>query len=304
MKQGWFIGECMAELRPVAPGTLAQGFAGDVYNTAVYFHRLAPSFPCAFISCVGTDPISTDLLGDAAGHGLDTDRVLRIAERQIGLYWIKTNESGERTFLYWRSESAARATLGDAQFSELERHVHDCALLYFSGITLAILDKQRRERLLRLCELVRSTGGMVAFDSNYRPALWEDRETAVRWSLSAASLASHLLVTDDDEAALHGDPDAEATLTRTLALGPNEVVIKMGSRGCLVQSTEMISAVRVSAEQAIVVDTTAAGDSFNGAYLAARAGGAAPVKAARMGATLAARVVGFAGAIIASGDMP
>jgi 2-dehydro-3-deoxygluconokinase len=47
-----------------------------------------------------------------------------------------------------------------------------------------------------------------------------------------------------------------------------------------------------------VVDTTAAGDSFAAAYLAARLGGAAPDAAARAGHQLAGLVVGYPGAIV------
>ena len=53
-----------------------------------------------------------------------------------------------------------------------------------------------------------------------------------------------------------------------------------------------------------VVDTTAAGDSFAGAYLAARLGGAAPAVAAAAGNRLAARVVQHRGAVIDRALMP
>ena len=46
------------------------------------------------------------------------------------------------------------------------------------------------------------------------------------------------------------------------------------------------------------VDPTGAGDSFNGAYLAARSGGATPIEAAEAAHRLAAIVIGHRGALV------
>ena len=56
--------------------------------------------------------------------------------------------------------------------------------------------------------------------------------------------------------------------------------------------------------KAPVVDTTAAGDSFAAAYIAARLAGAEPVEAARAGHRLAGVVVCHPGAIIPRAAMP
>lgn len=300
MKQAWFVGECMLELRPVSPALLAHAFAGDVYNTAVYFRRFGPPCQCVFVSCVGTDSLSDDLLRDATRHGLDTRGIARIEGSQPGLYWIETDASGERRFLYWRAQSAARAMLDETHFAHLQADLPSCLLLYFSGISLAILDEARRERLLHLARGVRDSGGIVAFDSNYRPLLWESADAARMWTTSAVQISSHVLVTDDDEARLHGDASALETLSRILSSGVREVVVKMGKDGCLVQGQDMATHATVPAVPAKVTDTTAAGDSFNAAYLATRISGGAAEDAARAGAALAARVVGYPGAIIES----
>jgi 2-dehydro-3-deoxygluconokinase len=296
--QHWFIGECMVELRRAQPGLLAQSFAGDVYNTAVYFERLAANKTTCFVSAVGTDTLSHALLEEAASEGLDTGHVVRMSERQPGLYWIEIDAQGERSFLYWRAQSAARVMLDEQHASSLHAQAEACSLLYFSGITLAILDEARRERLLSLARQVKKAGGWIAFDSNYRPALWESARHAVRWCDAAGSLCTHALVTFEDEQRLHGDTTPEESLKRLLGSGAQDVTVKLGSKGCVVQTSGMAAPARIPAIKVEAVDTTAAGDSFNAAYLAARVSGHTAEVAAQAGNELAAVVVSHRGAII------
>jgi 2-dehydro-3-deoxygluconokinase len=297
-KQAWFVGECMVELRRARDGLLVQNFAGDVYNTAVYFSRVSPTFSAYLVSAVGEDSLSEALLKEASQQGLRTDYVVRNASRQPGLYLIETNARGERSFIYWRSQSAARLMLDAEHAARLYAAIDTCALLYFSGITLAILDDERRERLFHLARAVRKRGGWVAFDSNYRPRLWADRDEAVRWVDAALAAASHVLLTFDDEVLLHGDANPAVTLQRVLGSGAQDAVVKLGAEGCVVRCGAESEALAVPAEVVTVVDTTAAGDSFNAGYLAARLRGATPEAAARAGTRLAGRVVAFPGAII------
>lgn len=299
--QCWFIGECMIELRRGEQGRFVQAFSGDVYNTAVYFRRSA-KLPSAFISCVGTDSMSTAMLQHAGTQGLDTGHILRLQDFLPGLYMIETSPGGERSFLYWRDNSAARQMLTQDHVQALQRYIHDCRLLYFSGITLAILNDEQRERLLGLAEAVRKNGGWVGFDSNYRPKLWPDRNSAARWAAAALAVASHALVTFDDELDLHNDAAPSATLSRILKAGVEEVVVKLGSDGCLVQTLLMPDALAIPAEKVTPVDTTAAGDSFNAAYLAARLAEESVADAARSGSRLAAQVIRHPGAIIDQTD--
>lgn len=296
--QHWFIGECMAELRRAGPGLLAQSFAGDVYNTAVYFERLVGKKSSCFVSAVGEDALSRALRDEASSQGLDARHVARVQDRQPGLYWIELDAQGERSFLYWRAQSAARAMLDEEQFSALRAQVHQCALLYFSGLTLAILDDARRERLLKLARAAKEAGAWIAFDSNYRPSLWEGASHAVQWCNAAASLCTHALVTFDDEARLHGDTRPSETLERLLAAGVQEAVVKLGSEGCLIQTPALPAPVAIPALKVQPVDTTAAGDSFNAAYLAARIAGRPVDVAGQEACKLAARVITYPGAII------
>jgi 2-dehydro-3-deoxygluconokinase len=300
--QHWFIGECMAELRRAGPGLLAQSFAGDVYNTAVYFERsfdrsIRTRSSC-FVSAVGTDVLSAALLAEASAQGLDLRHVASVPDRQPGLYWIEVDSHGERSFLYWRTQSAARRMLDDAHYASLRAQARACSLLYFSGITLAILDDGRRNRLLELAHHVEGAGGWIVFDSNYRPGLWESPQHAVRWCNAVLHLCTHALVTFEDEQRLHGDADPDESLKRLLGSGVQDVVVKLGADGCAVQTSTMAAPARIPALIVEPIDTTAAGDSFNAAYLAARIAGGTAEAAARAGNKLAALVVSHRGAII------
>ena len=294
----WFIGECMAELRRAGPGLLAHSFAGDVYNTAVYFERLSGGHRSCFVTAVGTDVLSAALLAEASAQGLDMRHVASVPDRQPGLYWIEVDPQGERSFLYWRSQSAARLMLDNAHYASLRAQASSCSLLYFSGITLAILNEERRNRLLELAHQVKDAGGWIAFDSNYRPSLWESPHHAARWCNAALYLCTHALVTFEDEQRLHDDAYPDETLRRLLGSGIQDAVVKLGAQGCMVQTPSMAAPARIPAREVEAIDTTAAGDSFNAAYLASRIAGNTAEESAQAGNELAALVVSHRGAII------
>jgi 2-dehydro-3-deoxygluconokinase len=113
-----------------------------------------------------------------------------------------------------------------------------------------------------------------------------------------APLADILLPSRQDLEALFGDVDIEWMARRLTNLGATEFAITAEADGCLVRGgrSEWIDAPQV----AQVSDTSGAGDSFNGAYLAARLAGKSPAAAARAGLALAAYVVTQPGAIAAA----
>ncbi len=292
----WCLGEAMIELRRATPGSLAQTVGGDVLNTAAYLARLLPHAQVRFVSAVGVDPLSDELLAFAQAQGVDTALVARDPGRLPGLYLIETDAAGERRFHYWRSESAARHMLEPEQLAALD--AAPCDLVYFSGITLAILDEARRGRLLELAARKRAAGAHIAFDSNYRPRLWHDAAVARVWCDEALALADYALLTFDDEAALHGDAGPAAVLARALEAGSRTVVVKHGAEGCLIGGTGLSEPVWVATEPVEPLDTTAAGDSFNAGFLAGLVRGLDLREAAVLGHRVAGRVIRHPGAIV------
>jgi len=102
---------------------------------------------------------------------------------------------------------------------------------------------------------------------------------------------------------LWGDPSPEATVDRLQAFGIGEIVVKNGPHSALVASDSAREFVPVP-ETVEPLDTTAAGDSFNAGYLAARLAGDPPTTAASAGHKLAAQKIRHHGAIMPRGSTP
>jgi 2-dehydro-3-deoxygluconokinase len=95
---------------------------------------------------------------------------------------------------------------------------------------------------------------------------------------------------------LFGDRSADRAAARFVDAGVGEFVLKNGENPALVFGDGKKGEVPpVRAKR--LVDTTGAGDSFSGAYLAGRLVGLDPFTAARLGHLVAAEVVGVHGAL-------
>ncbi|TQV71960.1 sugar kinase [Denitrobaculum tricleocarpae] len=292
------IGECMVELRDLGDGTLSRGFGGDTLNTAVYMaRRLEDTAAVEYVTALGDDPFSEEMMDAWRHEGVGISHVVRLPGRRPGLYVIKTDETGERSFFYWRGEAAARDILSDPACRSALDTIVDYDLIYLSGITLGILDNESRAELLVLLDRVKAKGGLIAFDGNFRPALWPSFEIARAEMEKLLQRCDIALPSFDDEASLFGDKSPQDTVARLQALGVGEAVVKNGAEDCLVLADGTVSVVTPQ-KASNVVDTTAAGDSFNGAYLAARLLGQSAVEAAEAGHRLAAYVVTKRGAIV------
>jgi len=228
--------------------------------------------------------------------------VTRVAGRLPGLYMIERDARGERTFLYWRDRAPARELFDRADSALLDRLAR-FDWLYLSGISLSLYGDSGRARLRELLANTRRNGGKIAFDGNYRPHGWIDKATARRAFEEMLPLIDLAMPTFEDEQALFGDDNLQQCVDRLRAAGISEIVVKRGAHGCVIATgSDCIEAPPPHVVQP--VDTTAAGDSFNAAYLAARITGASPREAALAGHRLAAAVILSPGAVIERERMP
>ena len=138
------IGECMVELQRVElqkSGQLyRQGFGGDTLNTAIYLARLIDKLDkISYVTGLGIDEFSNSMLQAWESEGIDTRLVYRLSDKLPGLYTIETAENGERSFRYWRNDSAARYWLQTVTENDLFQALKSYNWIYLSGISLAIL---------------------------------------------------------------------------------------------------------------------------------------------------------------------
>lgn len=291
------FGECMLELSRQADGSARLAFGGDTLNTALYMARLGGDV--AYATALGPDPWSEELRAAWTAEGIDPDLALIDPDRVPGLYAIRTDDAGERTFTYWRDNSAARYFFRlEASATAIEA-MKQADLFYLSGITLSLFDHADRASIHEIARAVRARGGKVAFDPNYRPRNWASPVAAREAITVFMPLVDWALPTFEDEQTLMGDAAPDATIARWRAAGASTVIVKQGPHGAL--ATDGGPSRLVGTKPVLPVDTTGAGDSFNAACLDALIAGADLESAVRAGHALAGQVILHGGAIIGQG---
>ena len=258
------VGECMAEFSPDEKlGKFNLGFAGDTFNTAWYIANNHADVNSAYFSKVGDDELSDQMLKFMSDNQVDTRYITTVAGSTIGLYLISL-VNGERTFSYWRNKSAA--TFLGQNVDDVGNAMKKQDMIYFSGITLAILDQNSRKNLFSCLKSARRAGKKIAFDPNLRPKLWNDKKEMCDVIMAGANLSDIILPSFEDEATWFSDADPLSTLARYQNVGAETVVVKNAGDPVSFWSQHGTGTYLVESVEKII-DSTAAGDSFNAEIL-------------------------------------
>ena len=299
------IGECMIELQDHPGKGVQQTFGGDTLNTAIYMARLARIFPLTvdYVTAIGTDPFSKAMMAFWESEGVGSSLVQHIDGKLPGLYYIFLDSAGERTFHYWRGESAARRCFDNNGSETVLSRLEAYDAVYISGISLAILEPAGLERLITKLYDLNCMGKAIFFDFNYRPHLWPGKKEALEVYKRILSISHTVLLNREEGESLLGHTE-QTEMHRILnEAGVRESVVRDGEAPCSIYTEGDIY--RVAALKDVkVVDTTAAGDSFSAAYLVARMFGVDVENAALLGHRLAAEVISCKGAVAPMSAMP
>lgn len=261
-------------------GEIEMHAGGSAANSAVWAARCGAS--AAFIGAVGTDRLGTLAAEDLAAEGVH-HHLVRLAERPTGMVVSFVDHTGERSMITGVGADHL-LTPGQLPGDLLAacRHIHVTGWSMFGD--------PPRAAVVEAVRIAAEAGATVSLDPS------------AHQMISAMGVAEFLAMTvplrpavvfpnRDEGRVLTGAREPRAIAAALGELYPGAVVVlKLDADGALVDG-ELVPTPPVD-----VVDTTGAGDSFAGAFLAHWVRGASPIAAARAAVGVAAWVVARVGA--------
>lgn len=269
------MGEAMVEFtrmnRSKSEALYIRGLGGDTSNCAISAAR--QGVKVAYLSAVGDDQFGKIAIDTWLTEGIDVSQVFVDPNSPTGIYFIDPVPKG-RNFTYYRAGSAASRM---SSISSSQTILSRTAILHLSAITQAI-SIAPNEPSFEAIDIVKKNGGRISYDTNLRLNLWglEEARRVINKTLTQADI---LLPSLDEAQILTGLDNKEDILNFYLQFEPEILALKCGSEGAIVifeGRKEYIPALNVNA-----IDTSGAGDTFAGAFLAQIIQGESPFEAAR-----------------------
>ena len=135
------VGECMIEIANTKNNIFQQSFAGDTLNFCNYIDK--KYFDVSFLTAIGKTSVNRSVLEFINSKKISTKLIKQVNSHEIGLYLIKNRNNGEKQFFYWRDNSAAKNYFNKIDFLSLFKNLKNFDYIYFSGITLSIIDPSK-----------------------------------------------------------------------------------------------------------------------------------------------------------------
>jgi 2-dehydro-3-deoxygluconokinase len=295
------IGEVMLELSPLSEKNFALGVSGDTYNSACTLAGLGIN--TTYITSLGYGKSANIVRHDADQRGVHLLEPKTVINKSPGLYMINNDATGERFFDYWRSDSAASYLFNNEDLlvpmlKQIENHNY----IYLSGITLALMSESCRSKLYLFLMDYRKQGGKVIFDPNYRPKLWPGKATALKAINEILMYVDIYLPGFEEEEILFNAKSADDVTQRLLTIEADEIVIKNGPQNCLLLTNNQMKNIEIT-PSTDVVDTTGAGDTFNGGYIGARLSGLSAIDSIKFAAKAASQILRIKGGVLQSAQL-
>ena len=237
-------------------------FGGDTYNSAVYFSRLTNNKTNTFYStALGKDNFSKKMISRFKNENIKCDYIRTDGENPPGLYSIEINKKGERSFSYWRDQSPSKYIFLGSKGKKLLKDINNADVFYYTGISAGILDEKQRKDLIN----IGSTATICGFDFNYRSQLHYNKKVSQLLFNEINNRVDIHFVSFDDARELF---KIKNPLEIFEIINEKKNLILIRYKNSIIFKNKQQEIKTVTVPHGEVVDTTAAGDAFNGSFLA------------------------------------
>ena len=237
-------------------------FGGDTYNSAVYFSRLTNDKTNTFYStALGKDNFSKKMISRFKNENIKCDYIRTDGDNPPGLYSIEINEKGERSFSYWRDQSPSKYIFLGSKGKKLIKDINNADIFYYTGISAGILDEKQRKDLIK----IGSTATICGFDFNYRSQLHYNKKVSQLLFNEINNRVDIHFVSFDDARELF---KIKNPLEIFEIINEKKNLILIRYKNSIIFKNKQQEIKTVTVPHGEVVDTTAAGDAFNGSFLA------------------------------------
>lgn len=265
MSKLYSIGELLIDFQSVGTGSLKEtsqfvkNAGGAPANVCVQAVKLGQN--AVYLTQVGNDGFGEFLIDTLKGEGVDATYIKKADKYDTSLAFVSFKEGGEREFSFFRS-AAADLYFTPEDFKDVVFSEND----YLEFGSVALKTKTAKDTHISLIERARAAGATVCFDPNLRFNLWEDKAELKEVVLQFSKYADVIKVGEDEIefiTGLTGEAAAKSLFTGTLKV----LLLTNGGKGAKIYLADgrkfSCDGFKVKA-----VDTTGAGDSFFGGFIA------------------------------------
>jgi len=258
------IGEAIVDFIPA--GETPDGISlyapmpgGAPANTSVAAAKLGVR--ASFIGKVGDDGFGRMMIDVMTGYGVSTEYISQTRDACTTMAFVTLSNEGDRSFTFARKPGA------DMMLTEEEvpyRLFSDIDILHFGSTGLMPGSPSKAAHLTAL-KAAKSAGTSISYDPNVRLPLWDDPMELKTTILEYLPFADIVKVSDDELDFIFGTDNEHKAAEFCFSQGASVLFVTRGSAGAAVYTRNFFAetgGVKVNA-----VDTTGAGDAFNGAFL-------------------------------------
>lgn len=214
----------------------------------------------AVLSMVGDDMFGRFLRETIGSCGVEIKGIRLSKEYRTTLAFVQLSETGDRSFSFYRNPGADMMISPEDVDYEL---IGQSQIFHFGSLSLT--NEPANTATFRAVQFAKNHGKIVSFDPNLRPPLWDDLNHAREEINKGFLVADVVKISEEELAFATGRDTLEEGTEQLMQYGPSLILVTMGPNGCFYKNAYASGLLPTYDTQ--VVDTTGAGDAFQGAFL-------------------------------------